>query len=167
MPQLHQTSRSAFVLGAPIVVLLAGGAFFLLGMRFKIPLVVDGVRRMNRAYMNPKQLQSAGTPGAYAGVLHHVGRKSGIRYETPLGFVSTDNGFAVLLPYGPNTDWMRNLIAAGSATVTHEGDDIEVHNPRVVPTTAMLESLPAGDRRFARLFGIKDCLVLDRTGPPT
>ena len=50
---------------------------FFLGMRGKWRFVQNGVRRMNRRFMNPRQLRTAGSPGAYAGVIHHVGRVSG------------------------------------------------------------------------------------------
>lgn len=154
----------AIWVGVPIALLLGGVVVFLLGMRFKVPFVVNGVRRMNRAYMNPKQLQTAGAPGAYAGILHHVGRTSGKQYDTPLGFMRVGTELAVLLPYGPETDWMRNLMESGSATITFEGETIAVDDPRVVPAEAIRYALSSSDRRFVSLFGIEDCLLLSRAG---
>lgn len=119
---------------------------------------------MNRAYMNPQQLKTAGAPGAYAGVLHHVGRKSGRQYDTPLGFMRVDGQLAVLLPYGPETDWMRNLMAAGSATITFEGETIPVEDPRVEPAESIREALNTSDRRFVSLLGIEHCLMLRKAG---
>ncbi|MGZ4612806.1 MAG: hypothetical protein ACXV1K_06490 [Kineosporiaceae bacterium] len=51
-------------------------------------------------------MRTAGSPGAYASVVRHVGRTSGRRYETPVVPVATDGGFVVPLPYGPGTDWL-------------------------------------------------------------
>jgi hypothetical protein len=40
------------------------------------------------------------------GVLTHVGRKSGNHSRTPLNTFPTDDGYAVLLPYGSRQDRM-------------------------------------------------------------
>ena len=58
---------------------------FVLRMRGRSPRVLNAVRRVNRAIVNPRQMRSAGTPGAYASVIRHRGRTSGRPYETPLG----------------------------------------------------------------------------------
>lgn len=151
-----------WLIGVPIVALLALVSGFLLGMRFKIPLVVEAVQRLNRGYINPRQLKTAGTPGAYAAVLHHIGRKSGTRYRTPIGVAPFEEGFVVTLPYGPDTDWLRNLMAAGSATLTYEGETIAVDQPRVVPVETIRHAFSASERRSLQLFGIGECLVLHR-----
>ena len=78
-----------------ILLLLA----FVLGMRAKSPVVLRAVRRFNRRFMNPRQMKTAGTPGAYAGVILHVGRRSGRVYETPVGPFATNDGFVIALPY--------------------------------------------------------------------
>jgi hypothetical protein len=74
----------ALLVGLVLAMVAALGAVFVMGMRTKWPPVVDLVRRMNRVVLNPEQLKTAGSPGAYAGVLHHTGRVSGTAYETPL-----------------------------------------------------------------------------------
>lgn len=149
---------AAFVVGG-----LAGvAAVVFAGMRFKIPLVVNAVRRMNRAVMNPRQMKSAGTPGAYAAVIRHVGRNSGKQYETPIGVTPFEDGYVVALPYGPGTDWMKNLMAAGSATLVYEGETIAVDQPRVVPIDTMVHAFKASDRRSFAAFGVSECLVLHR-----
>ena len=50
------------------------------------------VRRFNRAFGNPHQMKTAGTPGAYASVIRHVGRKTGRSYETPVVPFATQMG---------------------------------------------------------------------------
>jgi len=142
--------------------LVALGGGFLLGMRMKIPFVVNGIRRMNRALINPRQMKTAGTPGAFAAVLRHVGRKSGKQYETPIGVSTTSDSLVVALPYGPDTDWMKNLMTAGSATIVYEGETIEVDEPRVVPVASMMHAFGPSDRRAFAAFGVSDCLVLHR-----
>jgi deazaflavin-dependent oxidoreductase (nitroreductase family) len=149
---------AATVVGA--VAAIAVG--LLAGMRYKIPLVVNSVRKMNRAVMNPRQMKSAGTPGAYAAVIRHVGRSTGKQYETPIGVTAVDDRFVVALPYGPGTDWMKNLMAVGSATIVYEGETIEVDRPEVVPVATMDHAFTASDRRQMRAFGVSECLVLHR-----
>ena len=121
-------------------------------------------RRFNRAVTNPRVLRSAGSPGASASVIRHVGRVSGRRYETPVGPFAVGDGFVVGLPYGPGADWVRNVLANGSATLVHEGHLVPVHQPEVVPTAEVVRDLPPSEQRTLRLFGVDQCLRL-RTAP--
>jgi deazaflavin-dependent oxidoreductase (nitroreductase family) len=90
------------------------------------------VARFNKYVTNPVQMLWAGwLPGF--GILEHVGRKSGKRYRTPLNVFATDDGMAVLLTYGPDRDWLKNISAAGQAKMKCRGTTIEVADPRVVP----------------------------------
>lgn len=143
----------------------AGGALaaaFVVGMRRKSPALLRTVRRMNRAVFNPDQMKTAGTPGAYASVIRHVGRSSGRRYETPVGAAPTDDGFAIALPYGTQPDWLRNVLAAGSATLVHEGATYEVDQPEVVALAEVDEAFEPKARRTHQLFGIDEALRLHR-----
>ena len=153
----------AWLLGAGA--LLAG--LFLLSFRTGFRPVLDAVRRFNRGFNNPRQMRTAGQPGSYAGIVEHVGRRSGTTYRTPIGIVRTDDGLLVTLPYGTGTDWLRNVRAAGTATVTVEGEVIEVDQPRIVSREAVAEHLSPGDARTATLFGIDDFLLLhERSSTP-
>lgn len=46
-------------------------------------------------------------------VVVHRGRKSGRTFRTPLWAFRRPNGFVIALTYGPETDWVRNVLAAG------------------------------------------------------
>lgn len=72
----------------------------------------------------------------------------------------------IALPCGAQTDWVRNVIASGSATLVHEGAVHEVDRPEVVPVAAVESCFPSGDRRAHRLFAIEACLRV-RGGPAT
>ena len=133
---------------------------FVLGMRTKSPVVQDRVRRFNRAITNPRVLRSAGSPGGQASVIRHVGRASGRAYETPVGPFTVGDDFVIALPYGLRADWVRNVLASGSATLVHEGRTVPVHHPEVVPTSAILQDLPPSDQRVLRLFAVDRCLRL-------
>jgi deazaflavin-dependent oxidoreductase (nitroreductase family) len=155
-------ARAFWTIVIVLAVLVAAAAGFLLGMRLKIPFVVNAVRRMNRSVMNPVQMKSAGQPGAFAAVIHHVGRNSGKPYETPIGITPYEDGYLVALPYGSGTDWLKNLEATGSATIVYEGDTIQVDQPRVVPLDTVQTSFSTSDQLAHQAFGVTDCLLLHR-----
>lgn len=146
-------------LGGLVVVLAAA---FVLAFRAKAPALLGVVRRFNRDHTNRRQLAGdAGRPGAYASVVHHVGRRTGTAHRTPVVAVPVDDGFLFALPYGPTTDWVRNLLAAGGGRVVHDGVDVDVTRPRVVDLaeTAMARR----DRLVHRAFGVREALRVDRT----
>ncbi len=161
----------ARLVGATVVALAAVVTVFVVGMRTKSPAVLDRVRRFNRAVTNPRVLRSAGSPGASASVIRHVGRRSGRSYETPVGPFAVGDDFVIALPYGPGADWVRNVVASGSATLVHEGRTVPVHRPEVVPTAEIVTELPSSEQRTLRLFGVDQCLrvrpvlVGDRPSP--
>ena len=76
--------------------------------------------RFNRYVTNPVQRMWAGWAPTM-GILEHVGRKSGKPYPTPLSVFSTDDGVAILLTYGPNRDWLKNIMSAGGARMRRYG----------------------------------------------
>src|ERR1700746_1937611 len=47
------------------------------------------------------------------GILAHVGRKSGKVYQTPVNVFRTSNGFIVALTYTSESEWVKNVLAAG------------------------------------------------------
>jgi deazaflavin-dependent oxidoreductase (nitroreductase family) len=138
------------------------GLVLLAGMRTKCPPVLTAVRRFNRAVGNPRAMKTAGTPGAYASVIRHVGRTSGNGYETPVGAFATDDGFLIALPYGQSADWVKNVLASGSAVLVDEGGTYRVTEPEIVATGDVVEHLPAGEQRMLRLFGVSESLRFGR-----
>jgi deazaflavin-dependent oxidoreductase (nitroreductase family) len=148
------------MIAIPIGLVLTLPVVFMLGMRFKWPFVLDAVRAMNKRFMNPRQMRSAGRPGAYAAVIHHVGRSSGRPYTTPVGVVRTGDEILIGLPYGTRPDWLKNVMAAGAAALDHEGDHVEVDHPEVVSTADVIDRFSPSDRRGQELFGVNQALRL-------
>jgi deazaflavin-dependent oxidoreductase (nitroreductase family) len=130
----------------------------IVGMRTKREPVLSGMRRVNRAFWNPMAMKTAGTPGAYASVIRHVGRTSGRAYATPVTAVPTDDGFVIATPYGAESDWAQNVLASGSATIEHEGATYEVARPEIVAMEQVESWFGGGDQRAHRLFGVSECL---------
>lgn len=157
--------RVGNVLGALLLVAVAAVSVVVIGIRTKYPPVLNRVRRYARDVGNPRQLRSAGTPGANASILRHTGRRSGREYETPVTATQTADGFVIGLPYGPNTDWLKNVLASGSATMVYQGSSYPVDGPEVIPSAEAAHDFSAGERRTLRLFGVEECLRLHRVEP--
>ncbi|GAA1059920.1 nitroreductase family deazaflavin-dependent oxidoreductase [Agromyces bracchium] len=77
-------------------------------------------------------------------LIHHVGRRSGTRYETPVAVVPTTDAAIVMigLPWGVATNWARNAVAADGASLRWRGREVGLVHPRIVPG--------AGAARLAR-----------------
>ncbi len=135
---------------------------FVMGMRTKHPAVQDRVRQFNKRVGNPRMLRTAGQPGAWASIVRHTGRRSGNVYETPVEANPTDDGFVIPLPYGATSDWVKNVLATGRATLVREGETFEVNQPEIVPTIEVADVLPDREQKMLKMFDVKDCLQLHR-----
>lgn len=152
------------LVGAVLVAIGGIAAVYVLGMRARSPFVIGPLVWLQRAVINPRQLRSAGKPGAYASIIRHVGRTSGRAYETPVGVVPTDDGFLIGLVYGSGTNWLRNVLARGSATIVHEGQTYAVDRPEIVPMRTVGAQFGASDQRGFRFLGVDRALRLHRMG---
>ncbi len=152
----------AALAGALFVGIAAMALVYMLGMRAKSPVVQAPLIRLQRAIINPRQMRSAGTPGAYASVIRHRGRVSGLPYETPVGAVSTGDGFVIGLVYGSRTNWCQNVLASGSATIVHEGQTHQVDRPEIVSMKTVETHFTAGDQRGFRRFAVDQALRVRR-----
>ncbi|HEV2427425.1 MAG TPA: nitroreductase family deazaflavin-dependent oxidoreductase [Acidimicrobiales bacterium] len=114
--------------------------------------------------MRPLALRSAGKSGANASVVRHAGRRSGRAYETPVVVAAEGEGFVIALPYGPKTDWLRNVLAAGGATIVTDGHSYEVDRPEVVSMADVTSQFRAKEQRMHRRFGVGSALRLHRLG---
>ena len=94
--------------------------------------------------------------------VEHRGRKSGKTYRTPVWAWRTERGFVIALTYGPRTEWLRNVLAAGGCRLVQRGKTIPVGNPRLVEPERALPLMPAGMRPIVRALRIRDWLLLDR-----
>jgi deazaflavin-dependent oxidoreductase (nitroreductase family) len=146
------------IVGVLAAGLLAVAIVVVLGVRARSRLVLGVVFKLQRAISNPMTMKTAGTAGSTYSVIRHRGRKSGRDYETPVGIVAAGDGFLVALPYGSQTNWVRNVLASGSAGVVHDGRTWAVNRPEVVPLRDVKTAFSASDRRAFRLFGVHECL---------
>jgi len=115
--------------------------------------------RFNRYVTNPVQrLWSGWAP--MMGILEHVGRRSGRVYRTPLTVFSTDDGVAILLTYGPDRDWVKNLNAAGGGRLRRHGRTVPVRDPRVVTRDQAAVHVTGFGRRVFPKLPFENALLL-------
>jgi deazaflavin-dependent oxidoreductase (nitroreductase family) len=117
--------------------------------------------RFNRHVTNPIQRLWAGWAPTM-GILEHVGRRSGNAYRTPLNVFSTDEGVAVLLTYGPNRDWLKNLTAAGEGRMRRYGKTFTVTDPRVMTKEEAAPSVKGLWRPIFSMLPFEKALLLRR-----
>lgn len=122
--------------------------------------------RFNRYVTNPIQRLWAGWIPLH-GILEHVGRRSGKPYRTPLvvftAQVDGQPGVAILLTYGPNRDWLKNLKAAGGGRMQRHGKTFGVSDPRVLSKAAAAPSVTRGLRPIFARLPFEQALLLTRT----
>jgi deazaflavin-dependent oxidoreductase (nitroreductase family) len=105
--------------------------------------IKDRVRLFNREILNPITLSFAGRPYSPYAIVQHEGRKSGRMYTTPVVAREVEDGYVIPLPYGADTDWCRNVIAANGAVIAVSGDAYAVGHPEVIPPDEALGAFPA------------------------
>lgn len=113
--------------------------------------------QINKRVFNPRALRS----GKWQAI-HHVGRSSGRAYRTPVEALAIDDGYIVSLVYGRRSDWVRNVLAAGSAQVESDGEIVEVTDPQVIGADDAFARLPADAKRPPRPLRIDEFLLLRR-----
>jgi deazaflavin-dependent oxidoreductase (nitroreductase family) len=111
--------------------------------------------KINKRVINPRQLRK----GAYP-VVTHVGRTSGRSYQTPLDAYPTRTGYVLVARYGPNSDWVRNIVAAGTATLRVGGDEHPLDSPRLVSQREALDAL-VSDEPPADFTKAEDFVLMD------
>jgi deazaflavin-dependent oxidoreductase (nitroreductase family) len=115
--------------------------------------------RFNRRVTNPIQRLWAGKIPLF-GIVVQVGRKSGKVYRTPVNVFDAPGGFALFLTYGPDRDWVRNLVAAGGGKLVHRGRTYEVTEPKVVPAAEAMNFLSKGSAALLKRMNLEYVLRL-------
>jgi deazaflavin-dependent oxidoreductase (nitroreductase family) len=93
------------------------------------------------------------------GILTHVGRKSGRVYRTPVNVFRAPEGFLIALTYGRESEWVKNIVAAGGCEFETRGVVYRLSAPTIVhdPTR---RRFPLPVRIVLRLIGATDFLQL-------
>jgi len=117
--------------------------------------------RFNRRVTNRVARRFAGHIPPLAN-LEHDGRRSGKLHRTPVVvFRDGDDGFVVALTYGPGTDWVRNVLAAGGCIIESGSRHIALTAPHLTSGIPG-PPIPAPIRLVLRLLHVTDYLQLPR-----
>ena len=116
------------------------------------------IARFNRAILNPITRRFAGRIAPFV-LVTHVGRTSGTVRETPVWGFPTPDGFIIALTYGPNADWVRNVLAAGRCDVVYRNRVVSLSDPALRDADPGTQPLPAVIRRALRILSVRDFLV--------
>jgi deazaflavin-dependent oxidoreductase (nitroreductase family) len=120
----------------------------------------DRLARFNRRLFNPVVRTVAGRRGFPVAVVVHRGRRSGRRYRTPVFAFGVDGGYAVALFYGADSDWARNVLAAGSCTLERGGRQVRLTDPRMLDVGEGSTLVPIWMRPGLRLLRVTRVLRL-------
>jgi|ERR1035438_6177563 deazaflavin-dependent oxidoreductase (nitroreductase family) len=141
--------------GAAIAIItIAIAATGVLMMRFR----KRWLAKINIAFTNRITGLFAGwLPGF--GILTHVGRKSGKVYRTPINVFLASNGFIIALTYSSQSEWVKNVLAAGGCELKTRGKKYQLAAPKIVhdPTR---RRFPLPVRVVLRIVGADEYMEL-------
>ncbi|MGE5293163.1 MAG: nitroreductase family deazaflavin-dependent oxidoreductase [Micromonosporaceae bacterium] len=93
-------------------------------------LVVKIALRPMTKMLNPLIRKLAGRPHfRMAAQIRHVGRRSGRPYVTPAGARRSGDAVVIPLTFGNQSDWSRNVRAAGGCSIRLNGRDYDATQP--------------------------------------
>ena len=119
------------------------------------------LRRLTQA-TRPLAMRSAGKDKSNTSFVRHIGRGTGRTYETPVVAVEHEDDVLIALPYGDRTDWMRNVLASGHATIVSNGRTFEVDRPQVIAMTEATRYFRPKEQKLHQRFAVDTCLRLHR-----
>ena len=111
-------------------------------------------------FVNPVLRNVAHSAHGPFALLRHVGRRSGKTYEIPIMVWPVEGGFVIVLTYGPQVDWLRNLQAVGQGSLRWHKREYVFQRPEPVDAKEALSALPPLIKRVLRLRGAHEFVKL-------
>jgi len=112
---------------AAAIIIIAIAASGVLMMRFR----KRWLAKINIALTNRITSLFAGSLPGF-GILTHVGRKSGKLYRTPINVLRASNGFIIALTYSSQSEWVKNVLAAGGCELQTHWKEYQLCTPNIV-----------------------------------
>ena len=133
-----------------------------------LPLLIrfrrKSVARFNRAVTNRITRRFAGRAPGF-GIVIHRGRKSDRLYRTPVNVFRVPEGFLIALTYGRDSEWVRNLLAAGGGDLETQGRLYRLSAPVVLHEPG--RRFPSFVRLITRIGGVTDYLRVAASPEPS
>jgi deazaflavin-dependent oxidoreductase (nitroreductase family) len=123
----------------------------------------ESVARFNRVVTNRLSRPVAGRLPWFALIVHR-GRKSGTEYRTPVNAWFETDTVIVALTYGPGTDWLKNMEAAGGGEVIASRVSYRVGPPELIGLEGM-SRMPAVARPILRAIDVDEFALLPLLTP--
>ena len=103
------------------------------------PTRMARLRPFTNRLFNPLARRFAGRLPGF-GILTCRGRSSGRTYHTPLNVFRRGETYVFALTYGADTQWVKNVLAAGTCTLRTRGRDYRLVEPEVIrdPTRRLM-----------------------------
>ena len=120
--------------------------------------IPSAVGRWNKAGLNRVTRHVAPWMPGF-GLVIHRGRRSGRQYQTPVNVFPAADGYVFALTYGPDTDWVRNVLAAGGCELRTRGRTVRLVSPRLYHDEDRPGIRPL-ERQVLRALNVADFLSL-------
>lgn len=120
--------------------------------------IPKAVARFNNHVTNRVSRPIAGQAPGFA-VVAHVGRRSGRTYRTPVNMFRDGERYVFALPYGADSQWVKNVMAAGSCDVRTQGRTVHLCEPRIY-TDPDRRLVPGPVRLVLQIFDVTDFLSM-------
>lgn len=106
--------------------------------------------------VNPRLLKRGLVGGRTSeiGTIEHFGRISGVRRLTPVHPEVTSDGFRIMVPLGPHSQWARNVLTAGHCRLQLHDIVYDLDEPALVPAIDV-DALPTAVRRGMAALGFE------------
>jgi deazaflavin-dependent oxidoreductase (nitroreductase family) len=108
-------------------------------------------------------MRSAGKDKSNTSVIRHVGRRTGVAYETPVVAVEHEDSSLIALPYGQRTGWTKNVLANGHATIVNKGETYVVDRPQIIAMTEVTTYFRPKEQKLHKRFAADTCLRVHRS----
>jgi deazaflavin-dependent oxidoreductase (nitroreductase family) len=93
-------------------------------------------------------------------MVHHQGRKSGRTYATPTSARPISGGFVIAMTFGPESDWVQNLLAAGGCEIDWKGRQYSLVHPEIIDWATARTAFSPLERILLRAIGMTSFIRL-------
>lgn len=95
-------------------------------------------------------------------ILRHRGRRSARKYAIPVAVGVSPDSFVIPLPWGDQTQWLRNVLVAGGCSLRWRGEDHAATDPRIIGLEEAAVAFNPALRALLRIAGIAQFVRLRR-----
>lgn len=114
---------------------------------------LEFLRPFTTRFVNPITRRIAGWAPLF-GILRYRGRTSGREYRTPMNVFRHGDHYVFALTYGPEVQWVKNILAAGETGLHTRGRELRLVEPELI-TDPQRRLMPFPVRQFLGLLNVE------------